>query len=185
MKAKMSFSQPLIGQFFRDMNRAFSLLDEPLTNVSRRTLSARYPPTDIVETKTGYELHAEIPGFQKEDIDIYLPDDHTLVIGGNQESSTTTRSVPDDEQLASSTGGEGQQVQTRNESTDVVASSTSQDVVTAPYWWKSERVTGSFKRAFTFPHSINGDAIKANYKDGILIINVPKSEKAAVRIPIA
>ncbi|ORZ13519.1 HSP20-like chaperone [Absidia repens] len=163
----MSFSQPLLGQVFRDMHRAFSLLDEPLTNVSRRALSARYPPTDIVETKTGYELHAEIPGFQKEDIDIHLPDDHTLVIGGNQESSTTSHSTPaepsvGDEQVASS----------------------STDVMNSPYWWKSERITGSFKRAFTFPHSINGDAIKANYKDGILIINVPKSEKAAIRIPI-
>lgn len=36
----------------------------------------------------------------------------------------------------------------------------------------------SFKRSFSLPESTNGEKIKATYKDGILIINVPKREEA-------
>ncbi|KAI8086279.1 HSP20-like chaperone [Halteromyces radiatus] len=174
----MSFSQPLLSQVFRDMHRAFSLLDEPLTNVSRRALTGRYPPTDIIETTTGYELHAEIPGFKKQDIELQLPDDHTLVIGGKQETVSTDRRIGTEGEATPTEETDETAVSTRNQATDVVASQGS------PYWWKSERVTGSFSRSFTFPHSINGDAIKASYKDGILIVTIPKSDKSTIRIPI-
>ncbi|MGJ8735657.1 Hsp20/alpha crystallin family protein [Zobellia laminariae] len=36
----------------------------------------------------------------------------------------------------------------------------------------------SFKRAFTLPESINVDAIKADYVDGILKVELPKKEEA-------
>jgi HSP20 family protein len=39
----------------------------------------------------------------------------------------------------------------------------------------------SFKRVFTLPETIDSDKIKANYKDGILTINIPKREEAKVK----
>ncbi|GLB49945.1 Hsp20/alpha crystallin family protein [Neptunitalea lumnitzerae] len=36
----------------------------------------------------------------------------------------------------------------------------------------------SFKRAFTLPETVNEDAIKANYEDGVLSIELPKKEEA-------
>ncbi|MBT2162092.1 Hsp20/alpha crystallin family protein [Zobellia barbeyronii] len=36
----------------------------------------------------------------------------------------------------------------------------------------------SFKRAFTLPESINVDAIKADYVDGVLKVELPKKEEA-------
>lgn len=44
-------------------------------------------------------------------------------------------------------------------------------------WWISERSTGNFRRSFSFPSSIDRDAITANLKDGVLAITVPKTPK--------
>jgi HSP20 family protein len=41
-----------------------------------------------------------------------------------------------------------------------------------------ERSYGSFTRSFTLPCDINQDAIKANFKDGVLVITLTKSEAA-------
>lgn len=39
----------------------------------------------------------------------------------------------------------------------------------------------SFKRAFTLPDSVNQEAVKADYKDGILKFILPKKEEALPR----
>lgn len=41
-----------------------------------------------------------------------------------------------------------------------------------------ERSYGSFCRSFTLPTMVQGDKIKANYKDGVLSIALPKVEEA-------
>ncbi len=41
-----------------------------------------------------------------------------------------------------------------------------------------ERSYGSFTRSFTLPCDVNLEAIKATFKDGILVITLPKSEVA-------
>ncbi|MCU4166552.1 Hsp20/alpha crystallin family protein [Carboxylicivirga caseinilyticus] len=41
----------------------------------------------------------------------------------------------------------------------------------------------SFKRSFTLPTSVNEEAIKATYKEGILIISIPKREEAKEKGP--
>lgn len=44
---------------------------------------------------------------------------------------------------------------------------------------RKEFVFNSFSRSFTLPKSIVFDKIKADYKDGILIVNIPKKEEEA------
>jgi HSP20 family protein len=41
-----------------------------------------------------------------------------------------------------------------------------------------ERRYGSFSRSVRLPREVKGDKIKANYKDGVLRITLPKSEEA-------
>lgn len=49
-----------------------------------------------------------------------------------------------------------------------------------------ERSYGAFSRSFTLPTSVQADKVKATYKDGILKIALPKSEKAKPKeIPIS
>ena len=43
---------------------------------------------------------------------------------------------------------------------------------------RSERAHGRFTRSFTLPASVDGAAISAIYKDGVLTIRVPQREEA-------
>jgi HSP20 family protein len=44
-----------------------------------------------------------------------------------------------------------------------------------------ERSYGQFVRSFTLPSNVNRDAIKANFSDGLLEIELPKREEAKPR----
>src|SRR5690606_21420600 len=49
----------------------------------------------------------------------------------------------------------------------------------------SERSYGTFERRLTLPSNIEEDACKADFKDGVLTITLPKSEKSrSRRIPL-
>jgi HSP20 family protein len=45
-------------------------------------------------------------------------------------------------------------------------------------YYRSERVYGSFQRIIQLPSEVVGDRAKASYKDGVLKITIPKSQKA-------
>ncbi len=44
-----------------------------------------------------------------------------------------------------------------------------------------ERSYGSFLRSFTLPESARADQVVAEFKDGVLLVHLPKSEKPAPR----
>ncbi len=44
-------------------------------------------------------------------------------------------------------------------------------------YYRRESTCGSFERAFTLPEAVSADDIKAEYKDGVLKITVPKPEE--------
>lgn len=51
-----------------------------------------------------------------------------------------------------------------------------------------ERAYGSFVRSFTMPEDADGTKVSAEYKDGVLKVHLPKSEKAkpkAIEVKIA
>src|SRR5206468_8845231 len=41
-----------------------------------------------------------------------------------------------------------------------------------------ERAYGTFSRSFTLSNTVNSDAIKADYQNGVLTLNIPKREEA-------
>jgi HSP20 family protein len=45
-------------------------------------------------------------------------------------------------------------------------------------WYASERSYGSFMRAFTLPDGIDGEGTRADLKDGVLTVFVPKKPEA-------
>ena len=51
-----------------------------------------------------------------------------------------------------------------------------------------ERAYGSFMRNFTLPQDADGSKVNAEYKDGVLKVHLPKSEKAkpkAIEVKVA
>jgi HSP20 family protein len=44
--------------------------------------------------------------------------------------------------------------------------------------YRAERFVGRFQRSVALPHSVASDKVKAQYKDGVLTITLPKTEEA-------
>ena len=44
--------------------------------------------------------------------------------------------------------------------------------------YRSERFVGRFQRTVTLPTPVSGDKVKAQYKDGILTVTLPKTEES-------
>ena len=51
------------------------------------------------------------------------------------------------------------------------------DEVTDESYYRRERVYGKFHRAFRLPADVEPEKIKADFKDGILNVNIPKPEE--------
>src|SRR3954467_887918 len=49
------------------------------------------------------------------------------------------------------------------------------------HYSRVERVSGKFARSFTLPENVQTDAIKAQFKDGVLELTIPKVAKAEPR----
>ena len=48
-------------------------------------------------------------------------------------------------------------------------------------YYRKERVTGSFSRSFVLPSGVSTEEINAEYKDGILKIEIPEAKKEEVK----
>lgn len=48
-------------------------------------------------------------------------------------------------------------------------------------WHRVERSYGSFTRTFTLPNTVNVDAVKAEFKEGVLKVTLPKREEVKAR----
>ncbi|KAI8336053.1 HSP20-like chaperone [Choanephora cucurbitarum] len=185
----MALSQRVFSDALYDMQRAMAVFDQPffdsffdgafdgafvnsnndhhnrkrrkrINNNNNNNNLGRQPATDMIEHPDFYELHAEVPGYDKKDIKIEVPDDHTLILSGSVSK----------EHHEESSNAEQQVVHKGNQDNQVTQYS-------SPKWWVNERVTGSFTRTFNFPHSIDADQIKASYQHGVLKIVVPKVSK--------
>jgi len=52
------------------------------------------------------------------------------------------------------------------------------------HYHRIEREYGSFQRGFRLPENATADTIKANYKDGVLKITLPKTESKTQKIEV-
>ncbi|CAO3685886.1 unnamed protein product [Rhizopus stolonifer] len=157
----MALSNRFFSNALRDMQRSMSLMDQSFFNdLSHRSpfgatnnfwdTFPRYPTTNIAETDQGFELQAEIPGYEKKDIQIELTDSRTLILRG---------SVKHESPQVDTTEASGETAVTKSDNK----------------WIVNERSSGSFQRAFSFPVPIQADGIKANYDNGVLKMTIPKA----------
>jgi HSP20 family protein len=53
-----------------------------------------------------------------------------------------------------------------------------EDKVNEDNYLRIERAYGSFSRSFSLASSVNSEAIKADYQNGVLTLSIPKREEA-------
>lgn len=122
--------------FWKELDSLSADLTDTLLN------SASTPRVDVAETKDRYELVAELPGYQKDQVTVQVKE-------GVLELSATPAEAKAD--------GEAQ-------------------------WLLRERRLTGFHRSFRLPRDVDGEAIEAAYRDGLLILTLPKKEEAKPRL---
>ncbi|KAI7860156.1 heat shock protein Hsp20 [Circinella umbellata] len=125
----------------RRMNSMFDrLLD---VSPRARSLAERFdtgniaPAFDVTENDKAFNIHAELPGMKKEDINVDI-DDNSLTFSGESKASN----------------------EYKNENVRY-----------------SERHYGHFSRTIPVPEHVDRDHIKATFKDGVLNLELPKTNK--------
>lgn len=144
------------------------------------------PKFDVREGETGYELHGELPGIKQEDIDIEFVDSSTLVIKGRSEREYVTKSTEEDGKPDEDADPKRYKATVEDENavtpSKAISSAETGAIETrreepSYHYWVSERSVGEFQRTFTFPARVDRDGVKANLKNGILTVLVPKQLK--------
>jgi len=144
---------------FRSLLRAVDQFPRQLTPELPGMFQSSGPAVDVFETDTCYQVEAELPGYDKNDINVEYE--------GNQIKLSCERSAAAE----------------KSEPTEV--SDETQVSQVTPKYWVRERACERFRRTFTFPHAIQPDTVKAAYSNGILRLVVPKTGQTSEhRIPI-
>lgn len=115
----------------QEINKAFA------SNQNQDDKRNWYPSVDLSETKEAYKVKADIPGLNKEDIDLSF-EDKTLTIKGERK--------------------------------DIVSEE-------GENFYKKEISYGTFQKKIFLSQDVDPDSIKATYANGVLELNIPKSEK--------
>ncbi|KAM7197658.1 heat shock protein 30 [Naviculisporaceae sp. PSN 640] len=163
------------------------------------------PKFDLHETKDTYELHGELPGFERENVHVEFPEPQTLTIRGHVERSYSSGTPPanllqngkrtktitesGEEHGSHKTTVEDEEAAAAKEKdadgTQVVKHDKEQKqnhkAEPAEKFWVSERSFGQFERTFNFPTRINQDAVSASLQNGILNVSIPKAKKQEAR----
>ncbi|KAK4105964.1 heat shock protein 30 [Parathielavia hyrcaniae] len=160
----------------------------PSRNRGRRGVSVFHPKFDIKETETAYELHGELPGIERDKINIEFTDPQTLVIRGRTERSYSAGTPPaglveNGNQPAGAITEKGEKHANNETNDDNNNNKNAEKANKAPFekYWVQERSVGEFARTFNFPSRIDQDAVSASLNNGILSLTVPKAKKHEAR----
>lgn len=161
---------------------------------SRGHLPTFQPKFDVRETKDAYELHGELPGMNKKDVNIEFSDPQTMVIRGRIERSYSEGTPPTGAIEGRQGGGaitQGEEERRRSHQPTVEdegaekaggqVEPASKKPKDGAKYWVSERSIGEFARSFNFPSHVNQEGVSASLKDGILNVVVPKLKKSEGR----
>jgi HSP20 family protein len=106
-------------------------------------------PVDIADSDSELTVTASVPGYDREDISVQV-DDGILTIAAQHTAETTA----DD--------GETDEVE-----------------VDAPKYVRRERRYGAVRRSFTLPTDLRDSELKADLRNGVLTVHIPRVEAPA------
>lgn len=134
-----------VRDMFSFRNRINHIFDDVFYPINRDevefSMGSWNPVVDVYDNDDSIVIKAELPGVDKEGIEIDVKD-RVLTLKGERSSESE---VKDDN------------------------------------YYRRERFFGKFERAFTLPADVDPDKIKADYKDGVLKIDIPKPEEKKPR----
>ena len=118
-----------------DINRLFDAFMSPFERTEMKNSVS--PRLDIAELKDKYEIKAELPGMDENDINLSV-EDGILTISGEKKAETEEKDKG---------------------------------------YYLRECSYGSFSRAVRLPDNIADDKISAQFKKGVLIVDMPKTQQ--------
>ena len=122
----------------------------------RAGLCAKFPTVDICETKDAYLFEAALPGFEEKDIEVNI-DGNTLTIESKKSN------IP--EKPARKDGAEAGTNETNGGN-----------------YILRERHFESFSRSFKLPENADSGEVTAEFKNGLLSLNIKKRSEAQRRV---
>ena len=134
----------------------FDLFDrlEQQLNQQLHQSAERVPAAEVHETPEAYDISLELPGVDRDAIDVKATD-RSLVISAERRSS---QQAPDPQ------AGTDDQADTNGQSTR------------QPNPLISEFRYGTWSRSFRFPAPIDPQQLHALYRDGVLTVSAPKAQ---------
>ena len=154
--------QPLVIRIMLTLRSPspFDLFDRIEQQLSQQLHTAeRVPAAEVHETPEAYEVVLELPGVDKDAIEVKATD-RALVISAERRSQ---RQLP--LQSATQEGAEG------TAQPPVAAEKAKSPLL-------SEFRYGTWSRSFRFPQPIERDQLEARYQGGLLTVTAPKAQKA-------
>lgn len=174
---------PTLRRFFRDgfPGDAFfgTLFGEPADRGAAPEPPRWSPRVDVRDLGPEVVIEADLPGVRREDLSIRF-DSGALTLEGRR------RGVAGPLPVAGN--GEESAAETPKDADPPASGTDSDSDSEAPVvgngktvWSHRERLTGRFRRTFLVPETVDVSGIRAETRDGVLTITLPKLEKALPR----
>jgi HSP20 family protein len=158
MKAVTMYRPNTIQNALSDFDRYFeSFFGDSFPAPSARVFN-RLPAVDVRETEKAYVLEMELPGYDEKDIEISV-DGNSLSIASKHEE---TRDANENASKGSGSKGDGSR---GDEGT----------------WILRERRVNTFSRSFKLPENANPEEVAAEFKNGVLCMEIQKRAEAQKR----
>ncbi|KAG9092770.1 hypothetical protein FRC06_011807 [Ceratobasidium sp. 370] len=155
----------LTRSFLSDFEPLFRLVqDTPNSSyynspAQRPNHQQRQAHVEVSEEPKEYIVRAELPGVQKENLDVHVGNDgRSLTIEGHVHRTNKTGTPSGTQSPRPDTSGQG-------------APQTSEQAGTYEY-------RSTFSRTIWLPHSVDGAKATAKLVDGVLTLNVPKRDES-------
>ena len=140
------------GSLQREIDRVFDEFTRGVPMFATQALMNIVPSVDVAETEKEIEITAELPGLEREDVEISLEDDMLTIRG--------------EKKIEAEQGD-------KKDKSDKSANS--------KYYHLSERGYGVFYRVLQLPPGIDPSTVKATLSNGVLKVTIPKPARSQAK----
>jgi HSP20 family molecular chaperone IbpA len=180
----------MLPKFLRNRDRGYGMSDmyDNLSNMFNEGdqsfnpyQRSYYLPTNIHETAKNYEIHVDLPGVEKDTIDISV-DKHVLTIKSERRSAFS-----EEEQNEDNDNFKNPNQSQPQENASVVGNAVDKAMGTkisvkhqqpqGPVYHRREVYYGSTTRSFILPEDADPGSITAKYENGVLLVKIVKKPK--------